>query len=104
ATIDRLRKVTANHQEGYGYQRPGYGNASGAFTQNLNLVGNMIAAGFGTRVFYLSLGGFDTHANQQQQHQQLLQQVADGISGFFAQLERTGNAKRVLLMTFSEFG
>ena len=41
----------------------------------------MIAAGFGTRIFYVSIAGFDTHANQLQEHQQLLQQLADAVTG-----------------------
>src|SRR5262245_56407374 len=80
------------------------GNPNAELARNLGLIAQMIAAEFGTRLFYVSIGGFDTHSNQQQQHQQLLQQVADGISNFFTQLERSGHAKRVLLMTFSEFG
>jgi uncharacterized protein (DUF1501 family) len=81
---------------------PRVGN--GDLAQNLGLVARMIDAGFGTRLFYLSIAGFDTHANQPEQHQQLLQQLADAVSGFFAHLERSGQDRRVLLMTFSEFG
>jgi uncharacterized protein (DUF1501 family) len=72
--------------------------------RDLNLIAQMISADFGTRVYYVSVGGFDTHANQAQQHQQLLQQVADGITNFFTQLEGRGHGKRVIVMTFSEFG
>ncbi len=72
--------------------------------ENLGLVGRLIAAEFGTRIFYLSVSGFDTHAGQLQAHQELLRQVADAVSGFFAGLDRSGHARRVVLMTFSEFG
>ena len=34
----------------------------------------------------------------------LLRQIADSVTAFFDQLEKSGNAKRVLFMTFSEFG
>lgn len=70
----------------------------------LTLIAKMIRAGFGTRIFYVAVGGFDTHAEQARQHQQLLQQVGDAVAGFFQQLEPSGDAKRVVLMTFSEFG
>lgn len=107
ATIEDLRKITnADRSNG----RPGFrtglggGGGNGELASELTLVGNMIAAGFGTRIFYLSIAGFDTHANQRQEHQRLLQQLADAISGFFNQLDRSGHAKRVVLMTFSEFG
>ncbi|HEY8506388.1 MAG TPA: DUF1501 domain-containing protein [Gemmataceae bacterium] len=104
ANIERLRKIM---EEDFKAQRsgnrPGYAN-SGELGRNLSLVGQMIAADFGTRVFYLSLNGFDTHSEQRQQHEQLLQQIATAVAGFFEQLRRAGQAERVLLMTFSEFG
>jgi uncharacterized protein (DUF1501 family) len=64
----------------------------------------MINADFGTRVFYLSIGGFDTHSEQLRQHEQLLGQIANAVAGFFAQLQQGNNADRVLVMTYSEFG
>jgi uncharacterized protein (DUF1501 family) len=101
ATIEELRKVTG---AGGPPNRPGFPNGNGELARNLTLVANLVAAGFGTRLFYVSHGGFDTHANQLQQHQQLLQQLADAVTGFFTQLDRSGQSKRVVLMTFSEFG
>jgi uncharacterized protein (DUF1501 family) len=73
-------------------------------SQKLQLVARLIERGFGTRVFYVMLDGFDTHSGQAEVHRGLLQQFADAVSFFFNDLERTGHAKRVLLMTFSEFG
>jgi len=68
----------------------------------LSLIARIIQAGFGTRVFYVSIDGFDTHSNQRNMHQQLLLAVANGVSQFLNQLG--GHADRVVLMTFSEFG
>jgi uncharacterized protein (DUF1501 family) len=76
----------------------------GGIRQKLRLVAGLIAKGFGTRVFYLSLDGFDTHADQGPAHRQLLGELADGVGEFFRELDGTGNAGRVRLMTFSEFG
>jgi uncharacterized protein (DUF1501 family) len=105
ATIEGLRKITgADPQNRRSFPQAGYRNSAGELAANLSLVGNMITAGFGTRLFYLSIAGFDTHANQPQEHQQLLQQLADAVTGFFGQLGRSGQAERVVLMTFSEFG
>jgi uncharacterized protein (DUF1501 family) len=103
AAIEELRTVTGAGRRG---GRPAFqpGNGSVELATNLGLVGDMIASGFGTRLFYLSIAGFDTHANQLQEQQRLLQQLADAVSGFFGQLDRTGHARRVVLMTFSEFG
>jgi uncharacterized protein (DUF1501 family) len=76
----------------------------GGLSQNLQLVAGLIAKGFGTRIFYVSLEGFDTHANQGQAHNTLLADLANAISGFFQTLKTTGHDSRVRLMTFSEFG
>ncbi len=73
-------------------------------TQKFQLIAGLIAKGFGTRVFYVSLDGFDTHANQAPAHQQLLSELANGIGEFFRELKETGDAERVRVMTFSEFG
>ncbi len=70
----------------------------------LMLVARMIRAGFGTRVFYVSIDGFDTHSQQQQPHQQLMQKIGDSVQAFFNELQESGDADRVMLMTFSEFG
>ena len=51
----------------------------------------MIAGGLPTRVYYVSLGGFDTHANERGRHDNLMQQLASGVSAFFADLKGQGN-------------
>jgi uncharacterized protein (DUF1501 family) len=76
----------------------------GGLRQNLQLVAGLIAKGFGTRIFYVSLEGFDTHAGQGPAHSTLLADLANSISGFFQTLKTTGHDNRVRLMTFSEFG
>lgn len=72
--------------------------------RNLNLVARMIAGGMPTRVYYVSHGGFDTHNQQLNSHDRLLGQLDSGLKSFFADLKQQGNDKRVVLMTFSEFG
>src|SRR5437773_3542991 len=64
--------------------RPG----DGGLAADLNLIAKMIRAGFGTRIFYVTLGSFDTHAKQSVDHPQLLQQVADAVTNFFQQLDK----------------
>jgi uncharacterized protein (DUF1501 family) len=73
-------------------------------SQKLQLVAGLIAKGFGTRIFYVSLDGFDTHANQGPTHANLLGDLANSINRFFETLKTSGNDGRVRLMTFSEFG
>ncbi len=76
----------------------------GALTQKLQIVAGLIARGFGTRIFYISLEGFDTHANQATPHASLLGDLASSVAGFFQTLKTSGHDRRVRLMTFSEFG
>ena len=64
----------------------------------------MIGRGFGTRVFYVSLDGFDTHAGQASTHGNLLADLANSVNGFFQTLKKSGDESRVRLMTYSEFG
>ena len=70
----------------------------------LHSVAKLITGGVSTRVYYLSIGGFDTHANQPGGHAYLLGQIADAVSAFFEDLGAQGRADDVTLMTFSEFG
>ena len=70
----------------------------------LELIAGLIAKGFGTRIFYVSIDGFDNHADEGPQHSNVLGEVANSISSFFQQLRRTGHDSRVRLMTYSEFG
>ena len=72
--------------------------------RNLNLVSRMIAGGMPTRVYYVSHGGFDTHNQQVNSHDRLLGQLDAALKSFFSDLKDQGNDKRVVLMTFSEFG
>jgi uncharacterized protein (DUF1501 family) len=71
---------------------------------NLHTVSKLIAADMGTQVFYISTGGFDTHANQPQTHARILTDLADGLAAFYADLERIGRANDVVTVVFSEFG
>ncbi|GMU36015.1 MAG: DUF1501 domain-containing protein [Phycisphaerae bacterium] len=75
-----------------------------SLSAHLTMVANMIAAGLPTRVYYVSLTGFDTHSGQEGRHQGLLAQLGDGLSAFYKALKSTGHQDRVLVMTFSEFG
>ena len=72
--------------------------------RNLNLVSRMIAGGMPTRVYYVSHGGFDTHNQQNHSHDRLLGQLDSALKSFFTDLREQGNDKRVVVMTFSEFG
>jgi uncharacterized protein (DUF1501 family) len=72
--------------------------------QGLRMVAAMIAGGLESRVYYASLPGFDTHSAQRPTHTNLLTQLATSVRAFYQDLRTQGNAQRVLVMTFSEFG
>lgn len=93
---DQILKMTNTHQAG-GY--PG-----NEFGQGLKTIAAMIRGNLPTRVYYVSLGGFDTHAGQRGRHDNLMKQLADGLGAFWADMKEQGNGERVLMMTFSEFG
>ncbi len=94
---DNITRMVRGHQPSVQY--PG-----GSFGQGLRTIASMIAGGLPTRVYYVSLGGFDTHAQQRGRHDNLMQQFAQGISAFWADLKYQKNDDRVTIMSFSEFG
>lgn len=76
----------------------------GSLSQQLQTVAAMIRAELSTRVYYVTLGGFDTHAGQANPHRQLLSQLSGSLNSFYKDLKAQGNSSRVLTMVFSEFG
>jgi uncharacterized protein (DUF1501 family) len=93
---DDIMRMTRNHQfTGY----PG-----NEFGTGLRTIAAMIEGKLPTRVYYVSLGGFDTHAGERGRHDNLMTQLAQGIGAFWKDLKAQGNDDRVLMMTFSEFG
>ncbi len=96
---DLIRKAVA--------KRPDVSFPQTEIGRQLQMVAQMIRAGLRTRVYYTSLGGFDTHAQQggaNGRHAQLLTQFGAAIKAFHAELRAQGNDSRVLTMSFSEFG
>jgi uncharacterized protein (DUF1501 family) len=75
-----------------------------ALANGLKLISRLISGGLSTRVYYASQGGFDTHTNQLPTQQRLLADFSDSIKAFTDDLRAQGNLKRVLILTFSEFG
>lgn len=67
-------------------------------------VARMIKGNLGTKVYMVTLGGFDTHANQANDHKELLMNLSNSVKLFFDDLAVTGHDQDVLAMTFSEFG
>ena len=74
------------------------------FAQSLRNVASLISAGMSTRVYFVSLGGFDTHSNQVNNHANLLRTLSEGLAAFQNDLVAKKLDSQVLTMTFSEFG
>ena len=76
---------------------------------HLKTVAELIRADVGIRIFFAELGGggiggFDNHASQRDNHAALLGQLSDSVAAFADDLARHKCLRRVVLMTFSEFG
>lgn len=98
--------------------RAGYGRGSNAATypdnhlaDQLRIVARLIAGGLKTRVYTVTIAGFDTHKKQVNAsdtttgvHAQLMKDVSSSIAAFQQDMEMLGHDDRVLGMTFSEFG
>jgi uncharacterized protein (DUF1501 family) len=97
ATSRRLQELGRNYQPRSPYPQT-------ALANRLRLAAQLIDAGIGARIFYVSIDGFDTHANQAQTHANLLGEVSGAMTAFFRDLAARGHRNRILMMTFSEFG
>src|SRR5205823_3108719 len=76
ASSHRLQEIGRNYEPRVPYPNTGLGN-------HLRLAAQLIDAGLGARLFYVSIDGFDTHAGQAQAHADLLRTVSDAISAFY---------------------
>ncbi len=72
--------------------------------RRLKTVSELIRSGVDTSVYYISIGGFDTHINQPGQQERLLTNYAEAVAPFMADLKTANRLNDVVLMTFSEFG
>ncbi len=79
--------------------------------EQLKIVARLIKGGLKTRVYTVTMGGFDTHKRQVNAsdtttgtHAKLMKDLSGGISAFQDDLELMGLEDRVMGMTFSEFG
>ena len=67
-------------------------------------IASLINSDINTKVYYLSVGSFDTHVNQNQKQAQLFTEINDAVKAFVQDLKGSGRFKDTLMMTFSEFG
>jgi uncharacterized protein (DUF1501 family) len=72
--------------------------------RSLALAAQIAGSNLGTKVLYVQHGSFDTHVSQKATQDRLLGEFSDAISAFYNDLASHGNDKKVLTVTFSEFG
>ncbi len=97
ASSARIRAAAAGYAPKAEYPR-------GQLAGDLRTVAALIHGGLGTRVYYVSFGGFDTHNAQQNRYGNLMRELDGALGAFHADLKAQGHLSRVLVVSFSEFG
>ncbi len=79
--------------------------------RGMSQAAQILGGDLGTKILYVSLGGFDTHQTQAAlndpltgTHATLLGYLSDAVDTFYRDMERLGLADDVLIITWSEFG
>ncbi|OLB73542.1 MAG: hypothetical protein AUI14_25955 [Actinobacteria bacterium 13_2_20CM_2_71_6] len=75
-----------------------------ALGAQLDLVARCVEAGVATRVFSVSLGGFDLHADEKEAQQRLLTELDKAVTGFVRRMAKTPQGQGVVVAIYSEFG
>ncbi|RYY14666.1 MAG: DUF1501 domain-containing protein, partial [Chitinophagaceae bacterium] len=71
---------------------------------SLKTIASLIFSNINTRVYYLSLGSFDTHVAQNNQQTRLFKEMNEAVEVFVKELKANNRFEDVMIMTFSEFG
>jgi len=94
---DSIAKMVATYKDGAKYPNNGFG-------KGLQFIAQLIIGGVNCSIYNISMGGYDTHTNEQNAHQNLFKTLTQGIEALQKDLEAHGMDKDVAVMTFSEFG
>ena len=93
----KVQETAAQQRTAQSYPATGLGG-------KLRTVAQLIDAEVACPIYYVSLDGFDTHANQAAAHAALMGELSGALAAFTTDLQARGHLDRVLVMTFSEFG
>jgi uncharacterized protein (DUF1501 family) len=80
------------------------GNNCNSLADQLDAVAQCVSAGVPTRVYCVQLGGFDTHADERETQQRLLQTLDDALTGFLGRMSADPHGRNVVVLAYSEFG
>ncbi|KQC32584.1 Twin-arginine translocation pathway signal sequence domain protein precursor [Nonlabens sp. YIK11] len=110
-SLDFVRTIAAGTQDGSkeiqkALKKAGqeYGYPKSALAVQLKWIAQLIKGELNSKVYYTSLGGFDTHNNQLGTHARKLTEVNDAVFSFYKDLKSAGLMDRITLVIFSEFG
>jgi uncharacterized protein (DUF1501 family) len=73
-------------------------------SKNLEWIARLVKGNLNSKVYYTSLGGFDTHDNQLDIHKRKLTELNDAIFSFYTDLKKAQLLQNVTIVVFSEFG
>ena len=111
ATADYLYKTLSETMSsaGYIYEQSGRHISTQPYPatelgKNFKTISSLIKSDINTKVYYVSLGSFDTHVNQENQQARLFTQLNDAMASFVKDLKTNNRFEDVTIMTFSEFG
>jgi len=102
ASLDGISAKMSTHRQSGDQRVRIRGNSR--LSQQLTHTVELINAGIDAPVFKVSLSGFDTHENQPQRHQRLLQQLSTALHDLRRELTITDQWKNTVVLTYSEFG
>ena len=100
AALDVSRRIEQSGQE---YKTP-VKYPGTELAEKLKKIAQLIDAGLTTRVYYVSIDGFDTHSDQANAHAGLLDQLSGALAAFTEDLKTHSQLDRVMTLVFSEFG
>ncbi|HTJ64307.1 MAG TPA: DUF1501 domain-containing protein [Alphaproteobacteria bacterium] len=90
--------------QGYAQLAQDYPDSNSELASQLRVIAQMIIGGSGVRGYVAVEYGFDTHSGQNNDHPQLLQDVSQSLTQFYAYLKQKKVSKNVLIVTISDFG
>lgn len=100
----RTSYATAERMQGLASRADSVAYPTHELARKLRLVARLLGGGFGTRVYYVTHDGYDTHARQAPAHAALLSELSGALHAFQRDLAAMGRDREVLVLVFSEFG
>lgn len=97
SSADYIFQQSKMHPTKADYPKTDLGNS-------MKTIASLIFSEINTKVYYVSLGSFDTHINQEAQQQRLFTEMNDAVKAFVKDLKTNNRFEDVMLFTFSEFG